>query len=80
MKKKAVQREIAVLKKINHPNVIKLIELIESPKQLNLVTDYVNGISLYTYSKNVNSQRRINETLCRKIFKQIAEGIDYLHS
>ena len=80
MKKKAVQREIAVLKKINHPNVIKLIELIESPKQLNLVTDYVNGISLYTYCKNVNSQRRINETLCRKIFKQIAEGIDYLHS
>ncbi len=32
MKKKAVQREIAVLKKINHPNVIKLIELIETPK------------------------------------------------
>jgi serine/threonine protein kinase len=41
MKRKAVQREIAVLKKINHPNVIKLIELIDTPKQINLVTEYV---------------------------------------
>ena len=32
MKKKAVQREIAVLKKVSHPNVIKLVELIETPK------------------------------------------------
>jgi serine/threonine protein kinase len=79
MKKKAVQREIAVLKKINHPNVIKLIELIETPKQLNLVTEYVNGISLHTYCKNVNSHRRINDLQCRKLFKQIAEGIEYLH-
>jgi hypothetical protein len=32
MKKKAVQREIAVLKKVSHPNIIKLVELIETPK------------------------------------------------
>jgi serine/threonine protein kinase len=51
MKKKAVQREITVLKKINHPNVIRLVELIETPKQLNLVTEYVNGISLHQYLK-----------------------------
>lgn len=32
MKKKAVQREIAVLKKIDHPNMIKMHELIETPR------------------------------------------------
>ena len=32
MKKKAVQREIAVLKKVSHSNIIKLVELIETPK------------------------------------------------
>lgn len=42
--------------------------------------EYVNGVSLHTYSKNSNSHRRINETQCRKLFKQIAEGIEYLHS
>jgi serine/threonine protein kinase len=32
MKKKAVQREIAVLKKLDHPNVIKMHEMIETPR------------------------------------------------
>ena len=54
MKKKAVQREIAVLKKVSHPNVIKLVELIETPKQINLVMEYVSGVSLQAYSKNMN--------------------------
>lgn len=52
MKKKATQREIVVLKKLNHPNIIKLYELIETPKQINLVTEYVNGTSLQQYVKN----------------------------
>ena len=32
MKKKAVQREIAVLKRVDHPNIIKMFELIDTPK------------------------------------------------
>ena len=79
MKKKAVQREIAVLKKTSHPNVIRLIELIETPKQINLVMEYVNGISLHQYVKELNPQRRVGELQCRKLFKQIAEGVEYLH-
>lgn len=57
-----------------------MIELIDTPRQINLVTEYVNGISIYSFCKNINAQRRIPEVQCRKIFKQIAEGIEYLHS
>jgi len=46
MKKKAVQREIAALKKMSHPNVVKLLDLIENDKNINLLTDFVNGTSL----------------------------------
>ena len=46
MKKKAVQREIAVLRKLEHPNVVGLVELIENQKHINLVMEYVNGVSL----------------------------------
>jgi protein-serine/threonine kinase len=46
MKKKAVQREIAVLKKLDHPNVIRMHELVDTQRQINLITDFVNGISL----------------------------------
>ena len=62
LKRKAVQREIAVLKKVDHSNIIKMYELIDTPKHINLVTEYVNGISLYNYCKNINPQRRIPET------------------
>jgi|TARA_B110000285_G_C15120821_1_gene617020 serine/threonine protein kinase len=51
MKKKAVQREIISLRKIDHPNIIKMHDLIETPKQICLVTDFVNGISMHHYVK-----------------------------
>lgn len=70
MKKKAVQREIAVLKKLDHPNVIRMQEMIETPRQINLIVEYVNGISLQQYVKNYGgSTKKIGETQCRRMFK-----------
>lgn len=46
MKKKAVQREITVLKKIDHPNVIKMHEMFDTTNHLYLLTEYVSGVSL----------------------------------
>jgi len=51
MKKKACQREISCLKRLNHPGVIYLHDLIDSPKQIYFVTDYIKGISLREYVK-----------------------------
>lgn len=41
MKRKAVQREIMALKKIDHPHIIKMYDLIETSKQICIVTDYI---------------------------------------
>lgn len=51
MKRKAMQREIAVLKRLQHPSVIALHDLIDTSRQVHLVTDYVKGISLQQYVK-----------------------------
>ena len=51
MKRKAVQREIMALKKIDHPHIIKMYDLIETSKQICIVTDYIQGISLHQYVK-----------------------------
>lgn len=38
-----IQREITILKRINHPNLLKLLQLVETPKSFMLVTQLVEG-------------------------------------
>ena len=42
-RKKSVIREINVLKKLQHPNIMALYDVIDTPKQLYLILEYVNG-------------------------------------
>lgn len=68
MKRKAVQREITVLKLLDHQNIIKLHELVDTPNQIYIVLDYVKGTSLHELSKERTKHTfRLNET--RRIFK-----------
>ena len=79
LKRKAVQREITVLKKLDHLSIIKLYEMIDTPNQLYIILDYVKGISLQELAKQRSRQRfKMSET--RKIFKQVAEAVHYMHS
>lgn len=50
-RKRSVTREINLLKKLDHPNIVKLYESIDTRKSLNLVMEHVEGISLYEYVK-----------------------------
>lgn len=38
-----IEREIRILKRINHPNLLKLLQLIETDKSFLLVTKLVEG-------------------------------------
>lgn len=69
MKRRAVQREILVLNKINHPNIIKSYDQVETAKQIFIVTDYIGGISLNQFVKSKCINRVVKEQTCRKLFK-----------
>ena len=45
-KKKCVYREIEILKRINHKNIAKLVEVINTQNHILIVQELVNGISL----------------------------------
>lgn len=51
-----VKREIAVMKKINHPNLIKLHEVIENPDndKIYLVLDFCEQGQLIEWNENKN--------------------------
>ena len=78
-KKKNVAREIEILKKIGHPNIVKMFEVIETPKQLHLVLEFISGGSLGAYLKK-KPNRRLEENECRRLFRQLVLAIEYIHS
>ena len=82
-KKSCVNREIQILKKLNHKNIAKLIEVITNEKQILVIQELVEGISLREYyNDEIRHQKGISihkENIFRIIFKQIFEAMDYVH-
>lgn len=76
---KSVEREIKILYKLKHPNIIELKETVETPTSLNLIFEYVPGCSLLEYLKN-RSSRRIEEYQAKVFFKQLMEALSFCHS
>ena len=60
-RKKSVQREIKIIKMLNHEAVPKLIDVIDCPKQLHLVQEYAKGESLHRFVRR-QPQRRLKES------------------
>jgi len=71
-----VAREIHILKIIRHPNLIQLFEIIETTKQLYLITEYATGGELYDY---IVSNKKLKEIEACRLFQQIISGIEYIH-
>lgn len=77
-RKNCVKREIKVMKKMDHPNIVKLYEVIETPKELYLIMELVKGKSLLNYVKS-KSGKRLRESDCIKIFSKVVSAICYCH-
>jgi serine/threonine protein kinase len=78
-KKKSMLNEIRLLKKLDHPNLIKLHAVHETPSKIYLVMDLVKGVALSEYSRSL-CKHKLDEFECKKIFKQIIKAVDHLHS
>ena len=67
-RRKSVKREIKLMEKMKHPNIVKLYEIIDTSKYVILVMEYVGGGSLHGYLK-ARSNRRLDEPEAKRIFK-----------
>ena len=74
---KEIQREISILKKLNHPNIIKLHNVILDERCFYLIMEYVNGDDLFHY---VTKKKRLSEIESCKFFHQLISCIEYLNS
>ena len=73
-----MQHEVKILLKLNrHPNVVKLFETFETGRHILLVMELCAGGDLLNY---VRKRKKLDEIAAKYLFKQLIEGLGYLHS
>ena len=78
-RQKSVQGEIKILTKIDHVNIVKLYQTIDTPKFLYIILEFVSGCSLSTLLKR-KINRKMEEFEANKIFRELLMALDYCHS
>ncbi|XP_053669483.1 uncharacterized protein LOC128719868 [Anopheles marshallii] len=72
-----VYREIAVLKKLDHPNVVKLVEVLDDPLEdsLYLVFELVQQGEVLS----IPTDTPLSEERAWNVFRDVLLGVEYLH-
>eukprot|EP01098_Paradermamoeba_levis_P015883 TRINITY_DN830_c0_g2_i1.p1 TRINITY_DN830_c0_g2~~TRINITY_DN830_c0_g2_i1.p1 ORF type:complete len:402 (-),score=153.21 TRINITY_DN830_c0_g2_i1:198-1280(-) len=71
-----LKREISIMKKIDHPNILKLYEVYEEEEDFYLVMELVNGKELFD---KIVDRGQYSEKDASNIVRQIVNAIEYLH-
>ena len=69
--------ETNLMRKLNHPNITKILETFEDDKYIFIIMEYINGGNLFSF---VKKRRKLSEKISKFLFRQIIEGIQHIHS
>ncbi|XP_041989810.1 CBL-interacting serine/threonine-protein kinase 25-like [Salvia splendens] len=70
-----ITREIAVMRRVRHPNVVELKEVMATRSKIYLVMEYASGGELLSAAA-----RRLDESAARSYFQQLIAAVDFCHS
>lgn len=69
-------REVAIIKRVNHPNIVKTYNVYETNRQIHIVMEYMKGGMLYDA---IEDGVRFKEQDTAQFMREIIDGIMYLH-
>ena len=69
--------EIAIMRMLDHPNIIKLYETFEDARNIYLVMELCTGGELF--DRIVDSATGFSEKVAAKLVRQILQGLFYMH-
>jgi serine/threonine protein kinase len=68
---------VAIVRRLDHPGIVKLLDVLEDDSAIYVVLEYCGGGELFDF---ITSRSRVEEPLAKRLFKQIVLAVDYLHS
>jgi serine/threonine protein kinase len=71
-----IKKEITIMKKVAHQNVVELKEVLASKSNIFLVLEFIQGGELFD---KIVRAGRFNEKTARKYFRQLVGAIAYCH-
>ena len=79
---KYLKNEINIMKKLDHENIIKLHESLQSSNNVYLVMDYINGGSLSDFLNEYKLKNgcAFPQHIIQYFLRQIVQGLIYIHS
>ncbi|CAH8428897.1 unnamed protein product [Schistosoma intercalatum] len=73
---KKLFREVNIMKMLNHPNIVRLYEVIESERHVYLVMEYAENGEVFDH---LVAHGRMKEREARAAFRQIVSAVEYCH-
>jgi tRNA A-37 threonylcarbamoyl transferase component Bud32 len=70
-----LQKEIDISAQLDHPNLARMYRVLQDSQRVYIVQEYCGSTSLSQYAEH----KLISENKARNIFKQIVQGVNYMH-
>ena len=74
-----VMREIDIMRRVRHPHVVRIHEVMATRRSIFVVMEFVGGGSLDAYLVH-RAGRGVGEAPARRVFQQLVSALDYCHS
>ncbi|KAG1330276.1 CBL-interacting serine/threonine-protein kinase 12 [Cocos nucifera] len=71
-----IKREIAILRRVRHPNIVQLFEVMATKSKIYFVMEYVRGGELFSKV----AKGRLKEETARRYFQQLISAVAFCHA
>nr|XP_010924598.1 CBL-interacting protein kinase 19 [Elaeis guineensis]XP_029121069.1 CBL-interacting protein kinase 19 [Elaeis guineensis]XP_029121070.1 CBL-interacting protein kinase 19 [Elaeis guineensis]XP_029121071.1 CBL-interacting protein kinase 19 [Elaeis guineensis]XP_029121072.1 CBL-interacting protein kinase 19 [Elaeis guineensis] len=71
-----IKREIAILRRVRHPNIVQLFEVMATKTKIYFVMEYVRGGELFSKV----AKGRLKEDVARRYFQQLISAVGFCHA
>ncbi|XP_073272490.1 serine/threonine-protein kinase CTR1 [Primulina huaijiensis] len=72
-------REVAIMKRLRHPNIVLFMGAVTEPSNLSIVTEYLSRGSLYKLLHKPGAREALDEKRRLSMAFDVAKGMNYLH-